>query len=107
MYPFGGILIAPLVAAYLASVICRLARRRNKRPSWLVAPLAIAFGIFAVWAATIQADFFRPSVWEAGKAPMWAIMLLSGAPALVLGTATTIPVVFHHRDKYEKDKRMA
>ena len=101
MYPFGGILIAPLVAGYIASLICRRLRRRDRRPSWLIAPLAIAVSVFVVWGATFQMDLFLPSRWSSGKVPMLGMLLISGVPSALVGAVAAIAVVYYYRLKYE------
>ena len=101
MYPFGAILIAPLVAGYLASLFCRLSSRRNKRPSWLLAPLSIAMGVVATWAATFQRDLFQPSHWSS-KVEGSLMLTISGVPAAGLAAAVAIPIVCVYYKTYTR-----
>jgi hypothetical protein len=102
MYPFGGILIAPLVAGYLTSLICRLLGRRYRRPSWFTVPLAVVVSVSVVWVATFQTDLFVHSRWLTGKVPMWDMLLISGVPSASLGAVAAILVLYHYLRKYER-----
>ena len=107
MYPFGGILIAPLVAGYFASLVCRVRRRKDRRPSWLTIPFAVAAGVAAAWIATFQTDLFIPARWSAsGKVPMVDMLLISGVLSASVGAATAILVVYYYLRQYERTRPM-
>jgi hypothetical protein len=56
-----GLLIAQLIvvaalAAYIASLLCRLAQRGHRRPGWRQAALAVAF-VEVLWGFWLLAQF--------------------------------------------------
>jgi len=99
MYPLGGILLGSLVAGYLVSLFCRLSLRRERKPSWFLAPLSIGIGLVATLAATFQKDLFQPSHWSS-KVEGSCLLLISGVPAAVLAAAVAIPLLCFYHQKY-------
>jgi hypothetical protein len=94
-----AILIAPLVAGYLASLLCRLSLRRDRRPSWFVIPLAVAIGVVLTWLVTFQQDLFHPSRWSS-KVEGSDMLAFAGVPAAVLAVVVALPIVGAYYDKY-------
>ena len=103
MFPFGGILIAPIVAGYLASLLARRDLSANKRPAWGSAWFAVVIGVVATWLATFRADLFRrPGQSAISKAPMPMLLVITGFPAAVVGIAVAFPVTHHYKRKHER-----
>lgn len=103
MYPFGGILLAPLVAGYLASVLGRIWRRRGRRPGWMAGGLAICGGVFATWLATFQLDLFMPWRWGqvGGKVDLLFLLAVTGILAAVVGILPAAFIVDRHQRIYD------
>jgi hypothetical protein len=95
----AAIIIAPLLTGYLSSFLCRLSLRRNRPPSWLIAPLGIAMGVVATWVVIFQKDLFHPSRWSS-KVDGPFMLALTGVPAVLLAVAVAIPVVYVYQQKY-------
>jgi biotin transporter BioY len=103
VYPFGGILVAPLIAGYLASVLCRVQCQRKRRPSLAIVLLAILAGVFVSWFSTFQFDLFSPARWSnSGKAPMGGLLLISGIPSLFVSTIAATVIVTRHRRSFDE-----
>jgi hypothetical protein len=102
MYPFGRALIAPLVAAYRASVVSRLLRRQDKRPGWIVGGIAIAGGIFIGWLCVFQFDLFRPSRWNTGKVELAPLLVLTGFLSFIESVIPAAWIVERHQKIYDK-----
>lgn len=104
MYPFGGILIAPLVAGYLASLLSRFAARRQRRPGWVVGVCAISGAVLATWIATFQLDVFRPWSWSVvgGKVDLLWLLLMTGFLAGFVAIIPAAWVVDRHQKQYDK-----
>jgi hypothetical protein len=98
---FFAIPIAPLVAGYLASLLCRVSLRRSRGPSWLIAPLGIGIGVVATWLVTFQEDLFQPSRWSS-KVDGPFMLAVTGVPAVFLAAAVAIPVVYVYHQKYAR-----
>src|SRR6266487_2991868 len=103
MYPFGGIPLAPIVAGYLATVLCRMSLRRGKRPRWFVAAFCTLLGTFSALFATFQTELFRPEHWErrGGKHDLWIDFLITGVPSIVLAAVAAFEFVRSYRKDYE------
>src|SRR5688572_6621441 len=99
MYPFGGVLVAPLVAAYLASMLSRLWRRRRRRPGWIAGVLAILGGVFATWLCAFQLDFFMPSRWSSVGG--LDLLLMTGFLAGFVGIIPAAWIVERHQKIYD------
>jgi hypothetical protein len=98
-----ALLIAPLVGGYLTDLLCRLSRRRNRRPTWLIVPLAVAIGVIATWGALFQTDLFHPSRWSSKlEGDDLFALALPGVPAAVLAAAVAIPILSLHYNKYAR-----
>src|SRR5262245_14843679 len=104
LYPFGGTLLAPFVAAYLASVIARSRRRRDRRAGWGPGVLAILFGVLATWFCTFQFDAFIPSRWDTvgGKVHLLPLLVVTGFLAAFFSILPAAFVVDRHRKIYDK-----
>lgn len=103
VYPFGGIFIAPLIAGYLASVLCRVQRQRERRPSFAILVLAIIAGVFVSWFSTFQFDLFSPARWSSsGKVPMGGLLIISGIPSFFVSTVAATVVVTRHRRSFDE-----
>lgn len=101
MYPFGGIIIAPIMSGYFASVTCRLMRRMGYRPSDIITLLAIVFGVIMAWVSTFQMDLFSLHQTN-GKVPLSIELLLCGVPSGFLGLFPASIVVARHQRIYDK-----
>jgi hypothetical protein len=95
MYPFGGVIIAPLVAGYLASVFCRLAQARGRRPGFAAYAIPVAVALVIVWVATFGDELLKP--WSNGKVSMWGMLLISGVPAFIAGSIPAALIVERFR----------
>src|SRR5947209_7393328 len=102
MYPFGGILIAPLAAVYCASVISRLLRRRGKRPGWIAGGFSIILGIVVNWLFVFQLDLFRPSRWHTGKVDLPAELLVTGFFSFIACTVPSAWMIERHQKLHDK-----
>lgn len=104
MYPFGGIAIAPLVAGYFASVMCRFWRQRGRRPGWIAGVLAISAGVLVTCVCTFQLDLFMPSRWSpgGGKGHLSDLILMTGFLAAVAGIMPAAIIVERHQKVYDK-----
>jgi hypothetical protein len=105
MYPFGGIIVAGLVAGYLAAVLCRLRCRRGKAPSWFAALGPSLVGLLAALAATFQGDLFRPSHWSS-KTDGLTMFLIAAVPSSFVALALASSVVAYYREKFALSKSM-
>ena len=104
LYPYGGILLAPPVAAYLASVIARLRRRKDRRPGWGTGFLAILAGVLTTWICTFQFDAFNPWRWAnaGGKVDLFSLLVATGFLAVVLSIMPAAYIVDRYQKSYDK-----
>ena len=103
MVILAALLIAPLVAGCLTDLSCRWSRRRNKRPTWLIVPLAVATGVIVTWGAIFQADFFHPSRWSSKlEGDNLLALAIPGVPAAVLAAAVAIAILGLYYRKYAR-----
>jgi MFS family permease len=109
MYPFGGILLAPLVAAYLASVLSRFSSCRRRRPGWMVGIGAIFGGVIASWIGIFQLDLFRPWTWSyvGGKDDLLPLLIFTGFLAGFVGILPAAWVVDRHQKQYDETHDLA
>jgi hypothetical protein len=109
MYPFGGILVAPLAAGYFASLLCRYYRRRDKRPGWVAGILAIFGGVLIALVCMFQFDLFIPSRWAAagGKVHLLPLFGMIGFLAAVAGIIPAAFVVDRHQKQYDTSHTVA
>ena len=94
-------MVSPLVAGYLASVLCRLQRKRNKRPGFGVALIAIVAGVLACWLSMFQADLLIPSRWTSAKVDLWMLLVITGVPSLVVSAISAGILLVRHRKIYD------
>jgi hypothetical protein len=94
MYPFGGVILAPLVAGYLASVLCRLDKARGRRPGFVAFAMPVAIALVIVWVATFGDELLKRTN---GKVEMWAMLLISGVPAFIAGSIPAALIVDRFR----------
>src|SRR5436189_6150659 len=99
MYPFGGIIIAVLVAGYATSVICRFVLRRAKQPSWFIVLLTTGLSVIASLAATFQGDLLRPSHWSS-KVDAPVMLMITGVPSALVAFVAALKIVAIYRDHY-------
>jgi len=103
LYPYGGALLAPFVAGYLASVIARIQRRRDRRPGWGTGILAIVLGVLISWFFTFRFDAFIPSRWATGgKVDLLTLIVATGFLAAFFSILPAAFVVDRHRKIYDK-----
>lgn len=103
MYPFGGILISPLIAGYLASVLCRVQRSKGKRPGFVILLLASVAGVLASWLSMFQLDLFNPARWMSnGKVEMWMLLVISGIPSLFVSAIAATLFVARHQKSFDE-----
>jgi hypothetical protein len=106
-YPFGGILVAPFVGGYLASLICRFLCQRQKRPGVAVIWVSILASVIATWLATFQMDLFRVSRWTRAKMDMPVDLAVSAIPAVLVALIAARFVVSRYRKMYDRDHPVA
>lgn len=85
------------VAAYLSSVLCRFARKRHRKPSFLFAPLSIAGTGMLTVLCVYQEELLHPSRWDNSKAPMEVLFLILFAISCALAVIPALPVVAFYR----------
>jgi uncharacterized protein YqgC (DUF456 family) len=51
LYPYGGAFVAPFVAAYVASILCRVQAKRGSQSGWRTVLASLVFGIVAACRA--------------------------------------------------------
>ena len=107
MYPFGGIPLAPILAGYLASVLCRMSLKRGKRPRWLIAGFCTLLGTFSALFATFRSELFRPERWDRGKHDLWIDFLIAGVPSAVLAAVAAFEFVRLYQKDYEHSNRVS
>lgn len=89
------------VAAYIASVPCRILVSRGRQPKWHIAlGVAMLMGILAALFAG-GTDIFRPSRWDTGKITIREIVPLWFAAASIGAFVAASYVVRHYRNKLE------
>jgi MFS family permease len=103
-YPYGGALVAPFTAMYVASVLCRLQLKNGKRPGWMVGLISLIVGIVVAWLCSFQLDAFRPWRWNTvgGKVELQWLM---GAVAFLSLLTSVVPAAFvvdRFQKKYDK-----
>jgi MFS family permease len=99
----AALLIAPLVAGCLTDLLCRLSRRRNRRPPWLIVPFAVAMGVIATWAVMFQTDLFHPSRWSSKlEGDDLFALALPGVPAAAWAAAVAVLILCLHYAKYAR-----
>ena len=104
MYPFGGIIVGLLVAAYATSAVCRMSLGRARRPGWIIVPVMAVLGVFVSLAATFQTDLFRLSHWSSKvEAPF--MLLITGVPSGFAALFTAAWIVGKYREKYANTRQ--
>jgi membrane-bound metal-dependent hydrolase YbcI (DUF457 family) len=104
LYPYGGALVAPFAAMYIASILSRFQIKRGTRPGWLAGLVSLTFGILVAWVCNFQLDVFRPWCWSTvgGKVELqW----LLGATAFLSLLTSIVPasfVVDRYQKRYDK-----
>lgn len=104
LYPFGGALVAPFAAMYVASILCRVQVKYGKRPSWLAVLVSLSVGIVVAWFCSFRLDAFRPGRWSSagGKTQLKWLM---GVVAVVSFFTSALPVGFvvdRFQKRYDK-----
>ena len=99
LYPYGGILLAPVAAGCLASMLSRLCRWRGKRPAYGVALVSSVAGVFTTWICTSQFDPFIPSRWASagGKVDLLDLLAVTGFLAAAVSIVPAALIVNRHR----------
>ena len=106
LYPYGGALLAPFAAAYVASVICRLHLRSRKRPGGFAGSIALVVGILVAWLCSFQFDAFIPSRWSTvdGKVGLGPLLVATGFLAVLTGVFPTAFIVRRYQKSYDHNR---
>ncbi len=104
LYPYGGALVAPFAAMYVASIVCRIQIGKGKRPGWLAGLVSLVVAIVIALFCSFQFDIFRPWRWSivGGKTHL---QVLVGVTAIVAFLASVVPasfVVDRYQKRYDK-----
>jgi len=92
------------IAAYLASVACRVRKRR--RPGYHLAIWSsLATGLLAI-LALYQDDLFRPSRWPRAKGDLGPYVVLSFVVTSLIAFAPSVGVVVWYRHKFSREHRV-
>jgi uncharacterized PurR-regulated membrane protein YhhQ (DUF165 family) len=97
MYPFGGIILAPIVAGYAASVLCRLCARASRRAGFLVFAVSVVLGVVMSVVATFGRAAFFPGDRTWNKAGYVGEVMPAAMAALLLGAFAAAVVLHRHR----------
>ena len=90
------------VAAYVASVPCRLLTSRRRQPGWYIAIIvAVLMGALAVLVVG-GTDLFHPSRWDTEKLTLREVAPLWFGAASIGALVGAWYVVGHYRDKLEQ-----
>jgi hypothetical protein len=95
------ILLAAVAAAYFASIPCRAAESRNRRPAWHFVLLGVLAAAVLPVLFIFQDDLFRPSAWHKGKVEMTFLVPMWFAIGGGIGLIPSFFVVWTYRQKYE------
>lgn len=100
-----GIILLPAVfAGYITNVLSRISRKRNRRPSWLIIPLAAASCALVSCLFIYQVELFQPKYWDREKCPMIMGILFAGLVSAALGTMGSVIMMLYETRKYHRDK---
>ena len=101
------ILLAAVAGAYIASIPCRAAESKGRRPAWYFTVVGMLGAAVLPVLFIFQDELFRPSAWNTGKVemtflvPMW--LSIGGAVGLI----PAFFVVWTYRQKYDDAHRRA
>jgi hypothetical protein len=96
MYPFGGIILAPFIAGYLASVLCRLRVAKGLKAGYGTLAVSVGVAVVVVWVVTFGEELFKR---DNGKVAMWVMLLLTGIPSTLIGSVAAAFIINRHRDE--------
>jgi len=98
------LLLTGASGAYFTSIGCRLARAKQRPPSWRYAWFATLGTVLLSVAFFCQADLLRPSRWDTGKVSIWyTVVIVSIAAAFPAMLASAIVLqVFWSKFKHER-----
>jgi len=97
-----GFLLAPVVAGFLASILCSLSILRHRKPPWLYALLSIALGIFSSLLVMFRGDALHPSRWHSKFYEQWDPLLMALTASIPCSIFVTIIVVTLFRERFKK-----
>ena len=100
LYPYGGALVAPFAAMYVASLVSRFQIKRGKRPGWAGGVLSLASGILIAWFCSFQFDAFMPWRWSTAGGKV-ELQWLLGATAFLSVLTSVVPASFV-MDRYQR-----
>jgi hypothetical protein len=106
MTPFltvlAGLLLAPIVACLLASLLCVLSVLRDHKPLWSYAVLSAFAGFFTLLCFTFPGDVLHPSRWPGRIPGQWHSFLPAVASSIFLTTVVVLVVVVLFRERYRR-----
>jgi hypothetical protein len=97
-----GILVAPVIAGFLASVLCSLSILRHQKPPWSHALLSILLGVCSSLVAVFGGEAFSPSRWPARIPEQWDSFVMALAASIPLSIVVAIIVVALFQDRFKK-----
>lgn len=104
LYPYGGALVAPFAAMYVASIASRLQIKGGTRPGWAAGVVSLAFGIIVAWFCSFQLDAFMPWRWSTvgGKVELQWLLGVTAFLSLLTSIVPASFVVGRYQKRYDK-----
>jgi amino acid transporter len=99
--PFS-FLLAPVIAGFVASVLCGLSILRRERPPWFHAFLSILLGIFSSLLAIFGSDVFSPAYWPGRIPEQWDSFLIVMAASIPFSVVVALIVVALFRERFKR-----
>jgi hypothetical protein len=95
-----GLLLAPVVAGLVASVLCCLSVLRNEKPPWSHAVVSTLAGLFSSLWMIFRGDVFDPSNWSYRIPGLWNSFLIVMVPSVPLTVAVVLVAVVLFQERY-------
>ncbi len=104
LYPYGGALVAPFAAMYVASILCRIQIGKGKRPGWLAGLVSLLFAILVALFCSFQFDVFRPWRWSivGGKTDLQVLIVFTAFLAFLVSVVPASFVVDRYQKRYDR-----
>jgi hypothetical protein len=97
-----GFLLAPVIAGFLASILCGLSILRLKKPPWFHAFLSIVLGVFSSLLAIFTSDVFHPSRWPSRIPEQWDSFVMALAASIPFSIVVALIVVALFQERFKK-----